>query len=300
MRLPAKIIKKIRENGSKKETNFQKNLEFYPKRDIPYDTEKGLPLVHVEQNYFNFNDLVASDYVKEKLRNILVENKSVDLLSTYGLKPKQKILLCGPPGTGKTLSSRILSSVLGYPFVYVRFDSVLSSFLGETAKNIRRIFDFIEKENYVVLFDEFDIVAKNRDDKYEHGEIKRVVNNLIQMMDEYEGRSLLIAATNHHKLLDNAVWRRFDEIIYFGLPNAESRALLFHKYLAVVKRDDDYDYLSYVSSTKGFSAFDIVQICQSALKRTILSHRNVVTNADIEWAIKDQTIRKSIVNKSDL
>ena len=146
------------------------------------------------------------------------------------MKPKQRILLCGPPGTGKTLSAKIISSVIGYPLVYVLFDSIISSFLGQTASNLRKIFNFIEDGKYVVLFDEFDMVGKKRDDPQEHGEIKRVVNNFMQMLDNYNGDSIIVAATNHQQLLDTAVWRRFDEVLLFDLPNTQQRKKLFEKY----------------------------------------------------------------------
>ena len=206
---------------------------------IPRDTEKGFPLLEIMEQYFDFNDLVLSIDLEESLRYLVEEIKSAEILNAYGLRPKQKILFCGPPGTGKTLSSKVISSVIGYPLVYVRFDSIVSSYLGETASNLRKIFDFINNGEWVVLFDEFDIIGKKRDDPYEHGEIKRVVNNFMQMLDNYTGKSLIIAATNHQHLLDSAIWRRFDDILYFDLPDANRRERLFNKYLKVLKRSKD-------------------------------------------------------------
>ncbi|MFA5160282.1 MAG: ATP-binding protein, partial [Candidatus Omnitrophota bacterium] len=186
---------------------------------LPRDSEKGFPLFEIKEYYFNLNDLILNEEAKDQIHYLLEEIKSSEILNTYGLKHKQKILFCGPPGTGKTLSSKVISSILGYPLLYIKFDSIVSSYLGETATNLRKVFDFIEQGEWVVLFDEFDIIGKKRDDPYEHGEIKRVVNNFMQMMDNYEGNGLLIAATNHQYLLDSAIWRRFDDIIYFDMPD---------------------------------------------------------------------------------
>mgnify|MGYP000138424106 CR=1 FL=1 len=167
----------------------------------------------------------------------------------------------------------MLSSVIGYPLVFVRFEAVISSYLGETASNLRRIFDFIEKGKWVVLFDEFDIIGKQRDDPNEHGEIKRVVNNFMLMLENYEGDSVIIASTNHPHLLDVGVWRRFDEIVYFDMPDKERRKKIFEKYLRVLKKKKKNSILnldSLVEKTEGFSGADIEQVCIEALKKAIL------------------------------
>ena len=124
--------------------------------EVPTDSENGFRLLHIDTYYHNFDDLVVKDEIKEKLKDIILENKSIKRLLAHGFRPETKILLCGPPGTGKTLSARILSSEIGYPFAYVHFDSVVSSLLGQTATNLRKIFNFIEAGKFVVLFDEFD------------------------------------------------------------------------------------------------------------------------------------------------
>jgi|SRR6185312_11188430 len=263
--------------------------------EIPTDTEKGFPLLQINDEYFRFNDLILDVETKERLEYIISENQNRKKLLSFGLKPKQKILFCGPPGTGKTLSAKIISSAMGRPFVYVMFDSIISSFLGQTATNIRKIFDFAEKGEYVVLFDEFDIVGKKRDDSQEHGEVKRVVNNFMQMLDNYDGKSLLIAATNHQHLLDMAIWRRFDEVLLFKLPNAEQRLQLFEKYLGVLKKEMDFDLDDLVKKTAKYSAADIATICEDALRRNVIQDRPKIMKEDILWAIKEQKRRKSIM-----
>ncbi|MCY4490450.1 MAG: ATP-binding protein [Thaumarchaeota archaeon] len=263
--------------------------------DIPKDADKGFPLLRIEENYYNFDDLIVKSDTKEILESVISEHMSAKKLFAYGFKPKSKILFCGPPGTGKTLSAKIISSVMGYPLAHVMFDSILSSYLGETATNLRRIFDFIEKEKFVVLFDEFDMVGKKRDDPHENGEIKRVVNNFMQMLDSFDGNSILIAATNHQQLLDKAVWRRFDDIIYFDLPDNKRRKMLFEKYLKVLRRDDDFtlDHLSRM--TRNYSAADISQICENALRKCIIHDEKRVTKDHIMWSISEQKRRKKAV-----
>ena len=174
-----------------------------------------------------------------------------------------------------------------YPLILVRFDSVISSFLGETASNLRKIFDFIETGKYVVLFDEFDIIGKKRDDPTEHGEIKRVVNNFMLMIENYEGDSLLIASTNHPQLLDVGLWRRFDEVVYFGLPDKKSRKQIFEKYLRNFKKEPDFNLGTILDETKRFSGADIEQACIEALKREILVGRDLLS-----WVTLSDTVSK--------
>jgi SpoVK/Ycf46/Vps4 family AAA+-type ATPase len=294
--LLAKNLKEIlssKENLSIIQSKFSKRYK--SNIPIPRDVEKGFPLFEIKEYYSNFNDLVLSNDVSEQLNFIVEEIRSSEVLNTYGLKPKQKILFCGPPGTGKTLSAKVLSSVIGYPLVYIKFDSIISSYLGETATNLRKIFEFIKQGEWIVLFDEFDIIGKKRDDPYEHGEIKRVVNNFMQMMDNYEGESLLIAATNHQYLLDTAIWRRFDDILYFDMPDNPRRQLLFNKYLKVFKISKDIDIQNLADSTNDFSPADIAQTCEEALRRAILNNIKEIKSEDINWSIKQQQRKKSII-----
>ena len=282
---------------SKKNTVSDRSFDLGIKNDIeaPTDDEKGFPLVRISEEYFGMNDLILNNNTKERLEYIVSENKNFKKLLSYGLKPKQKILLCGLPGTGKTLSAKVVSSIIGYPFVYVQFDAIISSFLGQTASNLRKIFTFIEKGKYVVLFDEFDIVGKKRDDEQEHGEIKRVVNNFMQMLDTYNGESILIAATNHQHLLDSAIWRRFDEVLLFELPNPVQRYKLFEKYLGMLRYDPNFELDEFVKLTPKFSAADIAAICENALRRTIINNQDKIEKQDLVWATNEQKRKKRIM-----
>jgi len=251
---------------------------------IPRDTEKGFPLLEIKEYNIDWDSLILPEKTLQILKQIVKEFRDADILATYNLKPKNKILFCGEPGTGKTYSAQIISSVLHIPLIYVRFDSIISSYLGETAANLRKVFDFIESGTWVVLFDEVDIIGKNRDDHYEHGEIKRVVNNFLQMLDTFEGNSIIIAATNHQHILDPAIWRRFDEIVYFDLPSEKERLRLFELYLKPIKKDK-IDLTQYVKKTEGFSPSDIRMTCIEAIKYTILNDKEQLTTSELDYAL---------------
>ncbi|MDD9813253.1 MAG: ATP-binding protein [Thaumarchaeota archaeon] len=266
--------------------------------DVPTDSEKGFPLLRLTRETCTLGDLVVEEETGELLSLLVDENRQFGRLVSYGLVPKQKVLLCGPPGTGKTMTARALSCTLGRPLAHVSFDAVMSSFLGQTSTNLRKIFDFLENGEYVALFDEFDIVGKKRDDELEHGEIKRVVNNFMQMVDAYRGRSLLVATTNHEHMLDTALWRRFDEIVMYGLPDARARGLLFAKYLGALRKSGEMGISGLVASTEGYSAADIAQVCENALRRAVLrgaSQSPRVSPDDVSWALCAQQRRREVV-----
>ena len=263
---------------------------------IPRDNEKGFPLLEIQHFEKDFDSLILSERTKEQLEQVIREFRDADILATYNLEYKKKILLCGQPGTGKTFSAQIISSVLHIPLVYIRFDAIISSYLGETAGNLRKIFDFIESGTWIVLFDEFDIIGKNRDDSHEHGEIKRVVNNFLQMLDNFKGESILIAATNHQNILDPAIWRRFDDVIYYDLPNLSARKKLLEDYLRVIKRDLAIDMDEVAKQTEGLSPSDIKMLTQEAIKLAIINSRNSISKDDMKTAVSRFIDREKIRN----
>jgi len=274
-------------NGSKR---FKNSLP------IPRDTEKGFPLLEIQQFDKSIDGLIVADEVKVQLEQVIREFKDSDILATYNLQNKKKILLCGKPGTGKTFSAQIVSSVLNIPLVYVRFDAIISSYLGETATNLRKVFDYIESSTWIVLFDEFDVIGKNRDDSHEHGEIKRVVNNFLQMLDNFKGDSIILAATNHQNMLDPAIWRRFDEVIYYELPDENTRKQLFDIYLRPIKKDADIDIAKAISMTGGFSPADLKMVIEEAMKAAIIASRNHVGQKEIIAAIEKFIRREKVRN----
>lgn len=287
-----KVLFEIKGNG----TAFI-DRRFKSEMPIPRDSEKGFPLLEIKHFEESYENLIIGNELKNQLDQIIREFKDADILATYNLTYKKKILLCGKPGTGKTYTVQIISSLLNIPLIYIRFDSIISSYLGETASNLRKVFDYIEQGTWIVLFDEFDIIGKNRDDIHEHGEIKRVVNNFLQMMDNFNGNSLLFAATNHQYLLDPAIWRRFDDVLFYDIPDENTRIKLFERFLKPIKREDKINLGTFSKKAENLSPSDIKMIAIESMKISIIESRNSVTEEDLQKALskflKRENLRKA-------
>lgn len=247
---------------------------------VPLSRGDQFPLLEVRQPKQTFDDIILNLSAKTRLDRIIDEHAHRADLAKYGLQPLNKILFYGPPGCGKTLAAHVISNALGWPMLYVRFDSVISSYLGETSSNLRRVFDFANDGPSVLLFDEFDAIGKSRDASNEVGELKRVVNSFLQLMDNYHGKGIVIAATNHEGLLDFALWRRFDEVVHFAMPSAGEISELLQLRLGNV-RQRDFVPRTLVSHFEGLSFGDITRICIDAVKRMVLAGRSQITKQDV-------------------
>lgn len=258
------------------------------KQSVPKDADKDVSLIEVVYPDKYFTDLVLPQEKKEVLETIVREFRNWDILASNGVFPSRKILFYGPPGCGKTITAHAVACELGIPLLYVRFDAVVSSFLGETASNIRKVFDYAKNDNWVIFFDEFDAIGRSRDELSEHGEIKRVVNTFLQQLDNFKGRSLIIAATNFEKSLDYALWRRFDEILNFELPTSEEKlklcALSIKRFKGPVQVFEQY-----LGEMENFSHSDIDKMCQTIMKQCILDGRRMFTKNDVEFAVRKQS-----------
>jgi SpoVK/Ycf46/Vps4 family AAA+-type ATPase len=245
--------------------------------EAPFDKESGVALIDIKQANRSIDELVLAQNTLEVIENVLEEYRREDILRSYGMVPAEKVLFFGPPGCGKTLSAEAIAYELNRPLAIVRLDSLVSSFLGETAANLRKIFDFIAKHRLVVLFDEFDALGKERDDGSEHGELRRVVNAVLQMMDSYDGKSIIIAATNHEQILDSAIWRRFDELVEFPVLNKDQLQNLLQLKLRGVRREFDLDSPELHSIFDDKSPAIIERIIRRAVKRMILKQKEFLT-----------------------
>lgn len=253
--------------------------------EMPSNKDNGLALLEERPVVREEKDIVLSEATQSLFTEILNEHNRADVLRSYGLQPAQKLLFCGPPGCGKTLAAEVIAHSLSLPLVLVRLDSVISSFLGETAANLRKVFDYIVQYPVVALFDEFDALTKDRGDTADHGELKRSVNAVLQMLDGYRGSSILIATTNYESLLDHAVWRRFDEVMKFEMPNLEQIKHLLALKLSGIRRNFDTDDEPIASAFNGLSHADIERVLRRAVKEMILSGREFLEKSHIDDAL---------------
>lgn len=237
---------------------------------IPTDQERSLPLAVIKEPTRRFDEVVLTKEIREVVDNIIEQHHRADVLKSYGLRPADKILFYGPPGCGKTATAEAIANELSRPLIVVRMDSVVSSYLGETSANLRKIFDFIDSLPAVALFDEFDALGKERGDSSEHGELKRVVNAVLQMLDAYQGKSLIIAATNHETMLDSAIWRRFEEVLFFAPPYEEQLVQLLQVKLRGVRRDFELTDHQVITLFANLTHADVERIIRRAIKEMVM------------------------------
>ncbi|NER96405.1 MAG: ATP-binding protein [Symploca sp. SIO1B1] len=231
--------------------------------------------------------MILSDIVEDRFRRIEREYVARDRLAHHGLRYRQKILLYGTPGCGKTMGAERLAWNTGLTLVKVRFDAMVSSFLGETATNLREVFETASQTPCLLFIDECDAIAKSREDIQEVGEIKRVVNTFLQLLDEYEASNgLLVAATNLTKFLDEAVWRRFDDVIEVPKPTVKEIEAILKQNLSSVEVGT-INWGVIVQKLDKFSAAQIVRVAQDAAKRAILDREELVIQEHLDASIQD-------------
>jgi SpoVK/Ycf46/Vps4 family AAA+-type ATPase len=290
----ANELQRILDNGTGL-NGVERPVGFEP---LPKDADRGAPLLEVREPDRYLDDLVLADAQRAVLARVLEEFRQWEVLEAHNLRPGRKLLFCGPPGCGKTASAEALSRELGLPLLVVRFDAVVSSLLGETAANLRKVFDYAGRGVWVILFDEFDAIGRSRDDATEHGELKRVVNAFLQMLDRFTGRSLVIAATNFEQALDPALWRRFDEIIRFEKPDRVQVEQLLTKMLARV-RMSPATLRAAGERLNGMSHAEVERVCLDVLKQAVLRGSNrAIGSEELDQAIQRQEHRQQALDRS--
>jgi SpoVK/Ycf46/Vps4 family AAA+-type ATPase len=264
--------------------------------NLPRDKERSAVLVELADPRRELDDLVLSASVRETLDRIVLERRRADLLGSYGFRPSSKVLFCGPPGCGKSVAAEALARKLYLPLATVRFDAVVSSYLGETAANLRKVFEFGRARPLVLLFDEFDAIGKERTASDEHGELKRVVNSFLQLLDGFHAETLTIAATNHQGLLDPALWRRFDEIVVFPRPTRDEIKQLLSRHFRQLTVDLPVVLDDVARSLEGFSHADVERVALDTLKQTILDGRDSVRSDTLDASVVRQRERLAVTN----
>ena len=227
---------------------------------VPVDSESRFPLVEPVLQYPQETELVLQEHQWDMVHEFVSVAKNYAHLDTIDPMGSLSLLMYGPPGTGKNRLARHLSQELGLDLYVARLDGLISSYLGSTSKNIRAIFEFASKRPCVLFLDEFDAIAKLRGDSQELGELKRVVNSFIQNLDTIGRQSIVIAATNHHELLDVAIWRRFSYRIELSTPESDMRRQMWAQFsepLELTKQE----LALLVDLSEGFSGSDIMEVC---------------------------------------
>ncbi len=280
-----KLAKELRELIDNAKGQRQQGLA----QPIPLAKPKGelSGLLSVTYPKLRMSDMVLSTQVGSRLERLIKEHRQIHKLRSHGLSPRKKLLLVGPPGTGKTLSASILAGELGLPLFVVRLDSLMTKFMGETAAKLRMIFDAIQQTRGVYLFDEFDSIGSQRGLSNDVGEIRRVLNSFLQMVEQDNSDSLLVAATNHPELLDHALFRRFDDVVEYQLPESQEIMTLLKNKLATFQTSR-MQWNKAAEVAAGLSYGDITQACEDAIKAVIIHNREKVTHSDLMLSLKER------------
>ena len=236
----------------------------------PRDKDSLLELYEVVNPEVSFDDIILPDNQKKVIDRVIREQKDAVNLLQHNISPINRVLLCGPPGCGKTMTAYAIGHELKLPVIYVRLDGLVSSYLGQTSTNLRRVFDAVRDKRVVLFLDEFDAIAKKRDDSNELGELKRVVTTLLQNFDNMPSNVLLIAATNHDHLLDPAIWRRFNITITLELPELDQREMIIKRNLEKFDVNTKIDTKTLAKITEGASGALLEELIKAAAKQFIM------------------------------
>ncbi|RHR83426.1 MULTISPECIES: AAA family ATPase [Bacteroidales] len=276
-----KLATKIRKILSgDKEYKFAIKEHFF---NLPVDNETRLSIADLIVPEINSNDLVFNISVREAVNDFVEMITHKEVLADAGFNMSCSLLLYGPPGCGKTSLAQSIAKQLDLPILIARLDSMISSLLGNTSKNLRKLFEYANTKPCILFLDEFDAIAKNRKDQNEQGELKRVINSLLQNIDEYlEAGNILIAATNHEELLDDAIWRRFEKIISVDKPGSNEAISLITSVIEKSKNELSTSEIEKIAAIcEGLSYSEIKKIITSSITKSIIKDKEHLQYIDV-------------------
>ncbi len=235
---------------------------------------------------YRLSELIASADLHAKLERVILEYRQKDKLESHGLRHRRRILLAGPPGTGKTMTASVIAHALHLPLYVVLMERVVTKYMGESSAKLRMVFDKIREYRGVYLFDEFDAIGAERGLGNDVGEMRRILNSFLQFVEQDPSDSIIVAATNNLPLLDQALFRRFDDVLYYSLPNETEAKHLIENSLGMFRGKIDATEL--IPASAGLSHAEIVLSCIDAKKEAILSGNNVVDAKLLEKMFRDR------------
>jgi SpoVK/Ycf46/Vps4 family AAA+-type ATPase len=256
-------------------------------RDLPVSRRHGESLATFELPENLEHHMVLPSVTEERFARIECEYAARDRLRAHGLKPRKTILLYGPPGCGKSLGAKRLAWGIGLPLLRVKFDVLLSSYFGESATNLRSVFIAAKELPCVLLLDECDFIARSRVDTKDIGEAARIVNALLQLMEDYDAPGLLVATTNIESSLDFAMFRRFDDVFLVPLPGTKEIEQLLRWTFSAMRLSESIDWPEIIEALTGESAAQVVKVAREAAKAAVLKGEDVVSAAHIRKAVDE-------------
>ena len=260
---------------------------------IPINRPRGelAQLLRVDYPKTRLSDLIVSTRVEQSLKRIVKEQRHLGKLLEHGLSPRRKILLVGAPGTGKTLTASALAGELNVPLFVVRLDALLTKFMGESAAKLRQIFDALHSARGVYFFDEFDAIGGQRVSLNDIGEVRRILNSFLVMIEEDRSHSLILAATNHPQILDDALFRRFDDVIEYELPQPSQIAEILQNRLSRFS-PATLDVNALATTAEGLSHADITRAVEEAVKNAVMQDHPHVDPEELQELLRRRSSRE--------
>ena len=268
-----------------KERQFSKASKPVPLAQPKGDLAELLTVVYPRHH---LAEMVVAEDVQHKLERVLNEQRHHERLSGHGLAPRRKLLLIGPPGTGKTLTASVLATELRLPLFVARFDSLITKFMGESASKLRLVFESLKTTRGVYLFDEFDSLGLQRGSQHDVAEMRRTLNMFLQLIEQDSSESLIVAATNHGQSLDSALFRRFDDVIRYRVPDDIEIIKLLKNSLAMLA-SPSLDFNELLGAARGLSQSDIVRACRDAMKDAVLERHAHATQESLIRHLRERS-----------
>lgn len=278
-------IKKIIDKAKVKKTAQQANSIL----SVSSPQGEAANLLEEVHNNCRLSDLILPNPLNDRIKRILDEQHNLSRIKEFGLRPRQRLLFTGPPGCGKTMTASALANELHLPLFVVRLDELITRYLGESLSKLRLIFDAINSSRAVYLFDEFDSIGYTREVTNDVGEMRRVLNSFLTFIEKLESNSLVIAATNHGSRLDKALFRRFDDLVEFGLPSEQDVwATIQHRLRGV--RTSKLSQSKLLPAANGLSYAEITRACEEAVKEILITRKQSITTKILVNALTERRL----------